>query len=243
MSKYLSLDPITATITNQNVQDTDVVGTTANAIPYVSAAGLLAESPNLTWDNSATHFTVGGSGNVFTTLGNINSIGSALLNGYRASANAGGGTINLNKCRGTSAAPAVCLQNDQLGSFNWLGYGGTSFRQAIQLLGTVIEPTPSQTAMGSRLAILTAPLGTVLPVETVRFEFDTGFSMYGANPVIDQNRVHRLRAYTVATLPAGVIGMLAYVTDALAPTFLAAVVGGGTVVTPVFFNGTAWVGS
>jgi hypothetical protein len=47
--------------------------------------------------------------------------------------------------------------------------------------------------------------------------------------------------YTVATLPTGVVGMTAYVTNATAPTYLATVVGGGSVVTPVFFNGTNWV--
>lgn len=52
----------------------------------------------------------------------------------------------------------------------------------------------------------------------------------------------RLKNYTVATLPAGTQGDTAYVTDALAPTFLAIIVGGGTVITPVFFNGTNWVG-
>jgi hypothetical protein len=50
------------------------------------------------------------------------------------------------------------------------------------------------------------------------------------------------QGYTVATLPtAGVAGRRAHVTDALAPTFLAALVGGGVVVCPVFDNGTAWV--
>jgi hypothetical protein len=49
-------------------------------------------------------------------------------------------------------------------------------------------------------------------------------------------------AYTVATLPtAGTAGRRAYVTNALAPTYLAAVTGGGAVVCPVFDNGTAWV--
>lgn len=47
--------------------------------------------------------------------------------------------------------------------------------------------------------------------------------------------------YTVATLPAGTDGQQAFVTDALAPTYLGALTGGGTVHTPVFFNGTAWV--
>lgn len=51
----------------------------------------------------------------------------------------------------------------------------------------------------------------------------------------------RLQAYTVATLPAGSAGDVAYVTDATAPTYLGALVGGGAVKTPVFFSGAAWV--
>jgi len=50
-----------------------------------------------------------------------------------------------------------------------------------------------------------------------------------------------LKGYTVATLPTGVQGMTCFVTDALAPTFLVTVVGGGAVVTKVFYNGTNWV--
>ena len=50
-----------------------------------------------------------------------------------------------------------------------------------------------------------------------------------------------LKNYTVATLPAGVRGDLAYVTDALAPVYLVTVVGGGAVVTPVFYDGATWV--
>ena len=47
--------------------------------------------------------------------------------------------------------------------------------------------------------------------------------------------------YTVATLPTGAVGMRAYVTNALAPTFGATVVGGGAVTIPVFYDGTAWI--
>jgi hypothetical protein len=53
----------------------------------------------------------------------------------------------------------------------------------------------------------------------------------------------RLKSYTVATLPAGVAGDTAFVTDATAPTYLGALIGGGAVKCPVFFNGTAWVSS
>lgn len=48
-------------------------------------------------------------------------------------------------------------------------------------------------------------------------------------------------SYTVATLPAGTVGMRAYVTDALAPTYNAVLVGGGAIKVPAFYNGTAWV--
>jgi len=47
--------------------------------------------------------------------------------------------------------------------------------------------------------------------------------------------------FTVSTLPTGVVGQRAYVTDATTPTFGATLTGGGAVVVPVFRNATAWV--
>lgn len=49
-----------------------------------------------------------------------------------------------------------------------------------------------------------------------------------------------LKNYTVATLPTGTQGMLAYCTDLLAPTFLTNAVGGGAIVGPVFYDGANW---
>jgi hypothetical protein len=51
----------------------------------------------------------------------------------------------------------------------------------------------------------------------------------------------RTTGYTVATLPAGTVGMRTYVTDALAPSFGVAVAGSGAVTIPVFYNGTNWI--
>lgn len=51
----------------------------------------------------------------------------------------------------------------------------------------------------------------------------------------------RLKGYTVATLPAGVVGDCAYVTDALAPAWGVAVAGGGAVTIKVFYDGTNWI--
>jgi len=47
--------------------------------------------------------------------------------------------------------------------------------------------------------------------------------------------------FTVSTLPTGVVGQRAYVTDASSPTFGATLTGGGAVVIPVFRNATVWV--
>lgn len=53
--------------------------------------------------------------------------------------------------------------------------------------------------------------------------------------------VVRLKSYTVATLPSGTTGDTAYVTDALVPTFMGIIAGGGSTVARVFFNGTNWI--
>ncbi len=50
-----------------------------------------------------------------------------------------------------------------------------------------------------------------------------------------------LKNYTVSTLPFGTRGDIAYVTDATSPVPLATVVGGGSSVVPVFYNGTNWI--
>jgi lysophospholipase L1-like esterase len=54
---------------------------------------------------------------------------------------------------------------------------------------------------------------------------------------------YKTTVYTVATLPTtGVTtGTYATVSDALSPSYMATVVGGGAVVTPVFYNGANWV--
>ena len=63
----------------------------------------------------------------------------------------------------------------------------------------------------------------------------------GATKANIRSKTTITNGFTVATLPTGVIGMRAYVTDALAPTYLGVVVGGGAVTCPVFFNGTNWI--
>lgn len=58
---------------------------------------------------------------------------------------------------------------------------------------------------------------------------------------LDVDGVIRTKGFKVEDLPVGVLGALAYVTDALSPAYLTPVVGGGSIKCPVFYNGTAWV--
>lgn len=67
------------------------------------------------------------------------------------------------------------------------------------------------------------------------------FQINGVAESVEVNKPFILKGYTVATLPTGVVGMTAYVTDALTPVVLSAVVGGGAVTVPVFYNGTTWI--
>ena len=100
--------------------------------------------------------------------------------------------------------------------------GGTGTVNGITLTGTVT--TSGNLTLGGTLSgvSLTTQVSGILPVAN-------GGNGLGA-------------AYTVATLPAaGTQGRRSWVTNALAPTFLSAPVGGGAVVCPVFDNGTAWV--
>jgi hypothetical protein len=68
----------------------------------------------------------------------------------------------------------------------------------------------------------------------------TGMVLDSSNN-LNVNGTVKTGGYTVAGLPTGVTGARAYVTNALAPSFGATVVGGGTVTIPVFYNGTNWI--
>lgn len=70
----------------------------------------------------------------------------------------------------------------------------------------------------------------------------TGSSAISAiNGKLVMGGVIQTKGFTVATLPSGTQGDSAFVTDANSPTYGASVAGGGSVVIPVFYNGTNWI--
>jgi hypothetical protein len=111
-------------------------------------------------------------------------------------------TFDFQRSQGTRATPTAITTNAVISQWRFRGFDGAAYRNSVSLNGTVIAPTPSATDMAGRFSMLCTPLGSVTITEVIRLEFDTGLSMFGANPVIDQNRHFKMRSYTVAGSPA-----------------------------------------
>lgn len=119
----------------------------------------------------------------------------------------------MGKSRGSIASPSAVAQGDSLGTIIWQCFRGGQIRNTASIDVEMRAASPDTNAAESRFILMISP-GTNAPTEIMRIEHATGFSMFGANPVIDQNRHLRLRSYTVATLPsASPAGQLIYVSD------------------------------
>lgn len=131
---------------------------------------------------------------------------------------------------GTETAPTIPLTN-ALVAYRFNYWNATQFARFSEIQGVLIEPTPSATASGGRLLFRINALGSAAQTEVVRMDVATGLSMFGANPVIDQNRMPVLRSFTKAQLlaltPVSSFS-LAWCSDA----------SGGAC--PAFYNGSAW---
>ena len=151
-------------------------------------------------------------------------------------------SVLVARSRGAVLNSRGIVQNgDRLGQILMVADDGVNFISAAAVRAEV-DGTPGVGDMPTRLLFLCTADGTASPAEVLRLSSAAGMSMYGANTVIDENRLFNLRQYTVATLPTpGIAGRLAAVTNALAPAYNATVVGGGAVRIPVYDNGTNWV--
>ncbi|HWA91802.1 MAG TPA: DUF2793 domain-containing protein [Rhizomicrobium sp.] len=123
----------------------------------------------------------------------------------------------LRKGRGTIASPSVPLTGDVLGILRFGGYvaAGPTFGNSAEISAVVSETTYGASALGGYLRVRLCPVGSASLAEVARFDNENGLSMFGANPVIDQNRAHRLRSMTIAgSVAPSVAGNLFYHSDA-----------------------------
>lgn len=191
----------------------------------------------LEFNNGGEQNTVVGVGStiVTTNANNIVAVGYNTLSSMTTSATG-------NTAIGHSALSTVTTgaQNVGLGYQVQVPTATASGQLSIQ---NIIYGT-SNTATGTTISTGSIGIGVKAPatkLEVAGVVTATGFTSSGNIIASGATSVIRLKSYTVATLPSGTAGDNAYVTDALAPTYLATVVGGGAIVTPVFYNGSAWV--
>ena len=109
-----------------------------------------------------------------------------------------GSILYLRSSRGSAASRADSTTGDYAGEIRFEAMQGGNFFVAGLLRSFFIDDAGG---FAGGLRFYTPRKGATTNTEVLRLEADTGLSMYGANPVIDQNRGLRLRSFTVATLP------------------------------------------
>lgn len=131
------------------------------------------------------------------------------MNGISTSAG-NSGTFQCTRQHGLGSA---VVSGDRLGAFQFRGYYDASNNLAgATILVSALENFTSGAA-GSRVSFNVAGIGSASTTEVIRLEALTGLSMFGANVVIDQNRNHLLRSYTIGTEPTATAGLVNYTSD------------------------------
>jgi len=141
----------------------------------------------------------------------------------------GGVTVML----GYIPTGAAVTTGNRVGSLEFGGsYNTSDVVGSCAAIRSYSQDNFTSTTLGGNLVFQTVPSGSAT--------LTTALTL-GANQVATFAAPVIVPVYAVGSLPAGTQGMKALVNNALAPTFGAAVVGGGAVVIPVFYNGSAWI--
>ena len=168
--------------------------------------------------------------NIKNLSGTFNNVSKATFTGYRTSL----------------VSPGVPLAGDYVGAFSFNAYNpAISNKIPLGVIAARLDPAGSYNASvaDGKLEFITGSIAGGLTLRYLTFDSlgQLAVNQQTAQATLDVAGTIRTSGYTVATLPTGVIGMLAYVTDALGPTYLGTLTGGGAVKVPVFYNGAAWV--
>jgi hypothetical protein len=167
-----------------------------------------------------------------TSPSNVNSFLTAIGHNVRMNASFGGVGLGLALTNNSNGSVVVGTSNTL-----WTGGGTAADRPMFQVgIGTTFTPSGRWTSNVRQDGFTVKKNGLVIG-DSLTIALITG----EATGRVFITREYLRRAYTVATLPAGVVGDRVYVTDATAPTYNGTLTGGGAVTIPVFYNGTIWV--
>ena len=219
---------------------TGLTSFTANQVFYASSTSAFAQSSNLTFDGTNLGLSGGTANGVAYLNGSkVLTTGSALtFDGTNLAATGSISTTISSKTAQFNAAGGSIYAQFADGTTTWRL--GTGIQAAGQF--NLYDVTNAQTA----LTFVPGASGYTAFLQNNSEQMrltSTGLGIGTSSPStkLDVSGLGRFGGYTVATLPAGVVGAKAYVTNALAPVFGSTVSGGGAVTVPVFYNGSNWI--
>ena len=128
-------------------------------------------------------------------------------------------TFTIRRGRGTFASPALPATGDQIGRISWqplTNAGSNSFSNAAQLRGILSETASVDGShCGMQFQFWACAVGSGTLSEIARLDNESGLSMFGANSVIDKNRILQLRSTTIAgAIAPSAAGKIAHHSDA-----------------------------
>jgi hypothetical protein len=122
--------------------------------------------------------------------------------------------------------------------FSYFNGSAVQHQMKLQAFNDALNITSNGQPDGLYLA--TGSGNTILGTTGTNSNINLRLAASGSGSIIANSPIIT-NGYTVGTLPSGQIGARAHVTDATACTFMSGITGGGSIVCPVFFNGSAWV--
>lgn len=231
------------------INSTTITGGTAGRILFEAAGVLLSDSSNLTFDSTNKRITVGSgsSTNSGVTLGYY---GASATFGMWSTSTATPSTSNYNIAGDVDSTYISCPTTS--GSV-YLQRAGSNILQSGGAAGRGLTITPG-TAITDVAAISLTRTNNNSSVATgVKFTFNDTTSAATFKPFhvvggagstdlfyITKQGVALLGAVAFASLPTGVAGMYAYVTDSNTTTWGATIAGSSTNKVLAFYNGTNW---
>jgi len=242
VAKDASINGITAGLGDGQ----DLTNTVFGASSFASGGG---GSNNAAFGYNALSFSVGNTNTAFGSLALSNNTGANGNSGntgigYKALQNCSNGrntavgrnamgfsadvSGDQNTAVGLNALANITSGHNNTSIGQASGFGITSGSNNV-ILGSYDGSTAPISGTGDNYIVLSDGVGNI-----GAYWDGTTKTQYAEGPIVT-------KGYLVSTLPAGVTGARAHVTDAIAPTFLGTLTGGGTVTCPVFYDGTAWV--
>jgi hypothetical protein len=144
----------------------------------------------------------------------------------RRSANADSGSITMRKSRGTIAAPADVVQNDDTGRFIFSARIAGANRSVMQITNTLTHATPTSTTRDNKLRVESVATGSTSFTDLFAIGHESGMEFRGS-VIWDVNRHLRLRQYAAASLPTADSGDMIASSDLIAA--------------PLVSDGTEWL--